>query len=65
MKYSIRNKLNKEKEKLNQLIEDAMGKGIPPGESEEILEQGRKVDLIIAEIQKEKEQIRKRDEHPR
>ena len=65
MKNSIRNKLNKEKEKLNQLIEDAMGKGISPGESKEILEQSKKVDLIIAEIQKEKKQKRNREEHPR
>ncbi len=65
MKSSIRNELNKEKEKLNQLIEDTMEKGISPGESEEILEQSRKIDMIIAEIQKEKKQTRNRDEHPR
>ena len=53
MKSSNRDQLNKEQEKLNQLIEEAMEKGTPPGESEAILEQSRKVDELMNQHQQE------------
>jgi len=65
VKSSIRDELNRERAKLNQLIEEAIEKGISPAESMEILEQSRKVDVIIAEVQKEKKPTRNRNEHLR
>ena len=62
MKSSICDHMNKEKEKLNQLIEEAMTKGIPISDNQEILEQSRKVDKLINEYQK---QTRKRNEPSR
>jgi hypothetical protein len=59
MRSSIRNELNREKAKLDQLIEDAVNKGMPLGESEEILEQSRRVDELINKYQA---QNRKRSE---
>jgi hypothetical protein len=53
MKSSNRDQLNKEQEKLNRLIEEAMEKGTPPGESEAILEQSRKVDELMNQHQQE------------
>lgn len=54
MKSSIQNELNNEKAKLNQLIEEALEKGMSPGESKEIFEQSRKVDKLINKYQKQK-----------
>lgn len=54
MKSSIYIELNKEKAKLNHLVDEAMKTGIPVSENQEILEQSRKVDAIIAVIQKKK-----------
>ena len=62
MKPSIRDQMNKEKEKLNQLIEEAIQKGIPVSDNQKILEQSRKVDKLVNEYQK---QIRKRNEPSR
>jgi hypothetical protein len=59
MKSSNRDQLNKEQEKLNRLIEETMEKGSPPGESEEILKQSRKVDELMNKYQ---QKVRKRDE---
>jgi hypothetical protein len=46
--------MNRGKEKLNRLIEEAMEKGTSPDESKEILEQSRKVDELINQYQKKK-----------
>lgn len=54
MKSSIRDKMNREKAKLDRLIEEALKKGISPGESREILEQSRKVDGLMNKYQKQK-----------
>lgn len=54
MKYSIYIELNKEKAKLNHLVDEVRKNGIPISGNQEILEQSRKVDAIIAEIQKKK-----------
>jgi hypothetical protein len=54
--------MNKEKEKLNRLINEAIQKGIPVSDNQKILEQSRKVDKLINEYQK---QIRKRTEPSR
>ena len=55
MKSSIYDELNREKAKLNHLVNEAMKNGIPVSENKEILEQSRKVDTIIMEIQKTEE----------
>ena len=64
MKSSIYVELNKEKARLNHLVDEAIKNGIPVSENREILEQSRKVDAIIAEIQKRKAD-RLRDEPSR
>ena len=51
MKPSIRDQINKEKEKLNRLIEEAIQRGIPVSDNKEILEQSRRVDKLINEYQ--------------
>lgn len=51
MKSSLDNKLEKEKAKLEQLVSEAIKKGISPSESKEILEQSRKVDVLITKYQ--------------
>ena len=51
--------LEKEKEKLNRLAEEALKKGIPLTQDEAFMAQNRKVDALIVKITKEKEQPRK------
>ena len=56
--------LEREREKLGRLIDETMD--IPIAENEAILEQSRKVDELIARVQKERESIRRsRDDHAR
>jgi len=52
MKSDIETKLKIEKARLNALVEEAMKKGLPTSENQEILEQSRKVDTLIAKKQK-------------
>ncbi|NBJ16992.1 MAG: hypothetical protein FNP40_15835 [Dehalobacter sp. 4CP] len=58
-KESLNDKLEKEKEKLHKLGEEAMKKGIPLREDEAFMKQNRKVDELVYKIQKEKEKYRK------
>jgi hypothetical protein len=51
--------LEKEKEKLNRLADEAMKNGIPLTQDEAFMEQNRKVDSLVVKIQKEKERNRK------
>lgn len=44
--------LEKEKEKLNKLVDEAFNKGTPFTEDEAIMEQNRKVDSLVVKIQK-------------
>lgn len=60
MKFKIDTKLKIEKAKLNALVEEAMKKGLPTSENQEILEQSRRVDALIAKKQK---QMADRDRH--
>jgi hypothetical protein len=53
--------LDKEKAKLNHLVDEAIKNGLPVSGNPEILEQSRKVDALIEKIQKEKAD-RNRDE---
>lgn len=46
--------LEREKEKLNKLVDDAFNKGTPFTEDEAVMEQNRKVDTLVVKIQKEK-----------
>lgn len=54
MKSSIYVELNKEKGKLNHLVDEAIKNGIPVSENQEIFEQSKKIDALIAKIQKKK-----------
>lgn len=58
-KESLNDKLEKEKEKLHKLGEEAMKKGIPLREDEAFMKQNRKVDELVYKIQKDKEKHRK------
>ncbi|MCG8540213.1 MAG: hypothetical protein MJA82_09770 [Clostridia bacterium] len=47
-------KLKKEREKLNRLVDEALKNGISFTQDEVLMAQSRKVDKLIARIQKEK-----------
>jgi len=47
--------LEKEKEKLNKLADEALKNGIPLNQHEAFMEQNRKVDKLVVRIQREKE----------
>lgn len=48
----LNEKLEKEKEKLNKLANEAWRKGIPLTQDEEFMAQNQKVDGLVAEIQR-------------
>ena len=56
---TLKEKLEKEKEKLNKLVSEALNKGAPLAEDEAVIEQNRKVDSLVVKIQKEKEKYSK------
>jgi hypothetical protein len=56
---TLNEKLEKEKEKLNKLVSEALNKGAPLTEDEAVIEQNRKVDSLVVKIQKEKEKYSK------
>lgn len=58
MKSRIDIELETEKTRLNALVEEAIKKGQPTSENQEILEQSRRVDALIA-----KKQMADRDRH--
>jgi hypothetical protein len=60
MKSQIDIELEAKKARLNALVEKAMKKGQPTSENQEILEQSRRVDALIAKKQK---QMADRDRH--
>ncbi len=49
---SLNEKLEKEKEKLTKLANEAMRKGIPLTQDKEFMAQNQKVDVLVAKIQK-------------
>ncbi|TEB16216.1 hypothetical protein Psfp_01443 [Pelotomaculum sp. FP] len=53
-KVSLNEKLEKEKEKLNRLADEALKNGIPLTQDEAVMAQSRKVDALVVKIQKEK-----------
>ena len=58
-KSSFDEKLKIEKEKLNELADEALKKGIPLIQDEEFMAQNRKVDELVVKILKEQERQRK------
>ena len=52
-------KLEKEKEKLNSLIDEALKNGTPLTQNEAVMAQNRKVDALVAMMQRRKERQRK------
>ena len=48
----LNEKLEKEKEKLNKLANEALRKGIPLTQDEKFMAQNRKVDVLVAKIQR-------------
>ncbi|RXE60477.1 hypothetical protein [Acetivibrio mesophilus] len=46
--------LEREKEKLNKLLDEAFNKGIPFTEDEAVMKQNRIVDTLVVKIQKKK-----------
>ena len=52
-------KLEKEKEKLNKLVDEALKNGTPLMQDEALAAQNRKVDELVVKIQSEKEWHRK------
>jgi len=59
-KASLNDKLEKEKEKLNRLADEALKNGIPLTQDEAFMAQNRKVDALVVKIIKEKERHRKK-----
>ncbi len=51
--------LEKEKEKLNKLADEALKNGIPLNQHVAFMEQNRKVDELVVRIQREKERRKK------
>jgi len=51
--------LEKEKEKLGRLVNEALKNGVPIVQDEAIMVQNRKVDALVVKIQREKERQRK------
>lgn len=49
-----KDKLKKEKEKLNRLVEEALDNGTPLAYNNKIITHSRKVDTLIVEAQREK-----------
>ncbi len=58
-KVSYNEKLEKEKETLNRLVDEALENGTPIIQDEAVIAQNRKVDALVVKIQKEKEKHRK------
>ena len=56
---SYNKELEKEKEKLNKLVDEALNKGTPLTQDEAVIAQNRKVDALVVKIQKDKEKHRK------
>jgi len=56
---ALNEKLEREKEKLNRLADEALKNGIPLTQDEAVIEQNRKVDSLVVKIQKEKEKYSK------
>ena len=59
-KASLNDKLEKEKEKLNRLADEALKKGVPLIQDEAFMAQNRKVDALVVKIIKEQERHRKK-----
>ncbi|MDO7788160.1 hypothetical protein [Desulforamulus aquiferis] len=58
-KTSLYEKLEMEKAVLTQLADEALKNGIPFTQYDKFMDQNRKIDSLILEIQKEKERNRK------
>jgi polyhydroxyalkanoate synthesis regulator phasin len=56
---TLNERLEKEKEKLNKLADEAAKKGIPLIQDEAFMEQNRKVDELVTQIQLEKKKHKK------
>lgn len=54
--------LEKEKEKLNRLADEALKNGIPLTQDEAFMDQNRKVDALVVKIIKEEERHRKKQQ---
>ncbi|MDO7788157.1 hypothetical protein [Desulforamulus aquiferis] len=57
---SLNEMLEIEKEKLNRLADEALKNGIPLTQDDAFMEQNRKIDALIFNIQMEKEMHRKK-----
>jgi hypothetical protein len=53
--------LERERRKLNHLVNEALENGTPISECDAIIEQSRKVDTLVAKIQKEKDRKNQRE----
>ena len=51
---SYNKELEKERGKLNKLVDEALNRGIPITQDEAVIVQNRKVDALVVKIQKEK-----------
>ncbi len=58
-KASLNEKLEKEREKLNRLGEEALKNGVPLTQDEAFMAQNRKVDALVVKVTKEQERHRK------
>lgn len=56
---SLNEKLDKEKEKLYRLVDEALKNGIPLAQDEAVIAQSRKIDVLIVKLQREMEGQRK------
>ncbi len=58
-KASLNEKLEKEREKLNRLGEEALKNGVPLTQDEAFMAQNHKVDALVVKVTKEQERHRK------
>ena len=58
-RMNYEDQLEKEKEKLSRLVNEALKNGVPIVQDEVIMAQNRKVDVLVVKIQKKKERQRK------
>lgn len=61
-KVPLNEKMEKEKEKLCRLVDEALRNGIPLTQDEAVMEQNRKVDVLVVKIQKEIGRHRKKQQ---
>lgn len=61
-RVNYQEELEKEKEKLERLVNEALKNGTPIIQDEAVIAQNRKVDKLVVKVQREKERQRKKQQ---